>query len=204
MKRPLQILAVLACAGLAMAACGKSNAPSAKTTTTTQQQQSGTTTTTTLAPTTTTSTAATTAGTDTCGAITATVGQTQGAAGTVTGTINLVDTGGTVCTMDSYPSLAMFGSGGAPLPTVVVDGLTVNISSAANGPPASITVSPDQGADFTYQYSDVPSGSETSCPSSVTVSFRPPGTATSTAAIPLVFDACDGGTVRVSPVYMGD
>ena len=203
MKRPLRILAVLVCAGFVMAACGKSNPP-ASTSTTTTTQHSATTTSTTLAPTTTTSTAATTAGTDTCGTITATVGQTQGAAGTVTGTINLVDTGGTVCTMEGYPSLAMFGSGGAPIPTNVVDGLTVNFSSAANGQPASITVSPDQGADFTYQYSDVPTGSETSCPSSVTVSFRPPGSSTSTAPIPLVFDACGGGTVRVSPVYMGD
>jgi hypothetical protein len=203
MKRPLRILAVLVCAGFVAAACGKSTPPSLSATTTTHHIV--TTTSTTSAPTTTTSTAAAAGagGTDTCGTITATLGQTQGAAGTVTGTVNLVDTGGTVCTMEGYPSLAMFGSGGAPIPTNVVDGLSVNISSAANGPPASITVSPDQGADFTYQYSDVPSGSETPCPSSVTVSFRPPGSSTSTAPIPLVFDACDGGTVRVSPVYMG-
>jgi hypothetical protein len=105
--------------------------------------------------------------------------------------------------MDGYPTMALFYAAGTTIPVTIVDGLTVDISSEANGPPTSITVSPSQGADFTYQYSDVPSGNETSCPSSTRVSVTPPGSSNGTAPIDLVLAPCDNGTIRVSPVYPG-
>jgi hypothetical protein len=201
----LRVAAGLACLGVIAASCSSSPKPTVhhSATTTTANESAGTTTTSSSVPATTTSTAASSTGSTTCTSFSASVGQSEGAAGTITGTINIIDTGGAPCTMEGYPALALFGSGGTALPVTIVDGLTVNISSAANGPPTQITVSPSQGADFTYQYSDVITGNETSCPSSVTVSVKPPGTSTTAAPIPLVMDPCDNGTIRVSPVYPG-
>jgi hypothetical protein len=102
--------------------------------------------------------------------------------------------------MMGYPTLAMVSAGGTTLPITMADGLTVDISTPANAPPSSVTLEPGSTAAFTYQYSDVISGSETSCPSSATVTVKPPG-ATASPPIALVLDPCDNGTIRVSPVY---
>ena len=106
----------------------------------------------------------TTAASTACNHITASPGQGQGAAGTITGTVTITNTGTTPCTADGYPMIALFSGSGAPLTVTIVNGLSVSLSPAANAPPSPVTVAPSSTAQFAYQYSDVPVGAQTSCP----------------------------------------
>jgi hypothetical protein len=186
-----------ACTGFVAASCSSSPSPKQSTDKPTTSVVSKTTTTTTSSSTTSSSTTTSAPG---CSGVTATSGQGEGAAGTITGAITLSSASAT-CTLEGYPSMALFYAGGTTIPVTIVDGLSVDISAAANGSPQTVTLSPSQPVQFSYQYSDVPSGSETSCPSSSTVSVTPPGSSTSTQPITLSLAPCDNGTIRVSPLY---
>src|SRR5581483_11139455 len=124
----------------------------------------------------------------------------QGAAGTITGTIVLSETAGATCPMTGYPALSLYSSGGSSIPVTMVDGLSVNLGGPANAAPSSVTLSPSSKLEFSYQFSDVPTGSETSCPTSATARVTPPRSS-ATPAFPLQIDPCDNGTIRVSPLY---
>jgi hypothetical protein len=125
----------------------------------------------------------------------------MGAAGTVTGVITLTNIGTATCVMNGYPVMALFSGSGAPLVVTMVDGLTVHLSPAANSPPAAVSVAPSGTAQFAFQYSDVPVGSETSCPNSEQADTTPPGASVASPNFALAADPCNHGTVRVSPVY---
>jgi hypothetical protein len=200
LRRAWRAAAALVCVGLIAAACSsKPGSPTStgttggshRTTTTTQGTSA---TSTTASPTTTTGIAA-------CAQVTATPGQSQGAAGTIVGTITLAPVGTATCTMEGYPALARFSSSGATVPITVVNGLTVNLSGPPTQPPSVVTLSSGQQAEFTFEYSDVPTGSETQCASSATVTVTPPGATTASAQVPLTMAPCNNGTVEVSPVY---
>jgi hypothetical protein len=204
---PRWALALVACAPIVLAACSSSpSTPKHSTTssrpsstTTTATTTTTTTTTTTSHPTTTSTGAASTA----CTHITAAAGQGQGAAGTITGTITVTNAGTSPCTVDGYPAMALFSGSGAPLTVTLVNGLSVSISTPANAPPSSFSVAPSSTAQFAYQFSDVPVGSETSCPTSEAASVTMPGATTASPAFQLAIDPCGNGTIRVSPVYAG-
>jgi Protein of unknown function (DUF4232) len=136
-----------------------------------------------------------------CNRITASAGQTMGAAGTITGVVTLTNSGSTTCVMNGYPVMALFSSSGAPLVVTMVDGLTVHLSSAANGPPVAVSVPPAGSAQFSFQYSDVPVGSETSCPNSTQAETTAPGASVASPNFAFAADPCGHGTIRVSPVY---
>jgi hypothetical protein len=138
-----------------------------------------------------------------CSHITASPGQGQGAAGTITGLVNVTNASTTACTVNGYPTMALFSGSGAPLTVTIVNGLTVTLSSAANAPPSSVSVAPNSSAQFAYQYSDVPVGSETSCPTSESASVTMPGSTTSSPSFQLAIGPCGNGTIKVSPVYAG-
>jgi hypothetical protein len=202
-RRALGVAAALACVGVIAAAC--SSSPGSHTSTGTTGGSHGTTTTT--QGTSGTSTTASTGGTTTstgiagCAQVTATPGQSQGAAGTIVGTITLAPVGSATCTMEGYPALARFSSSGATVPITVVNGLTVNLSGPPTQPPSVVTLTSGQQAEFTFEYSDVPTGNETQCASSSAVTVTPPGATTASAQIPLTMAPCNNGTVEVSPVY---
>ncbi len=151
-----------------------------------------------MIPTSTTTTTTAAAG---CHGVTAAAGQTDGAAGTITGSITLSDSGGISCPLTGYPSIELFSSNGSSIPVTIMDGLSVDVSSAANAPPAAVTLSPSSAVEFTYQISDVPTGNETTCPTSSTAVVTLPGGAASTPKFTLTMDPCDNGTIRVSPLY---
>jgi len=198
------VLALLAGAGLVMAACSSSpSTPSARTTTTTRASAptTATTTTTTSAAATTSTTSTTAAASAACNHITASAGQSQGAAGTITGVITVTNTGTSACTADGYASVALFSGSGAPLTVTMVNGLSVDLSGPANAAPSPVSVAPSSTARFAYQYSDVPVGSETSCPMSEMASVTMPGATTASPTFALAIGPCGNGTVRVSPVY---
>jgi len=199
--RVLRVVATLVCGGLIAAACS-SGTPKATTTTTTS-----TTSTTTHRTTTTTAVAPTTAGTTTttgiapCTQVSVTPGQTQGAAGTIIGTVTLAAVGAGSCTTEGYPSLTRYNPSGSIVPTTVVQGLTMHVAGPPSQPPALVTLSPTQEAEFTFQYSDVVSGAETSCAVSSTLSVMTPGGTSPSSPVPLSISACNNGTVDVSPIY---
>jgi hypothetical protein len=181
--------------GLLAAACSNNPSPGPTTTTTVHR----TTTTTAVAPTTASTT--TTTGIAACAQVSATPGQAQGAAGTIVGTVTLAEVGTGTCTINGYPSLTRFTSSGATVVTTLVHGLTVNLSGPASQPPALITLTPTQQAEFTYQFSDVVTGSETTCAVSSSLSVTTPGATSASAPVTVSMSACNNGTVNVSPVY---
>ena len=201
MRRTLRVAAALVCAGLIAAACSSSKPGSHTSTGTTGGSHGTTTTTQTTSVPTTTAAPTTTTGITACAQVTATPGQTQGAAGTIVGTITLTPVGSATCTMEGYPVLTRYSSGGATVPITMVNGLTVNLSGPPTQPPSVVTLRAGQQAEFTFQYSDVVTGSETSCASSTSVSVTPPGASTASAQVPLTMAPCNNGTVNVSPVY---
>jgi hypothetical protein len=161
LRRALCATAAFVCAALLLAAC--SSSPGHHTATGTTAPHKGTTTTSTTSVPPTTAGTTTTTGIAACAQVTATPGQAQGAAGTIVGTVTLAEVGSGTCTMMGYPSLARFDSTGAPVATTVVDGLTVNLSGPPTAPPTLVTLTATQQAEFTFQYSDVTTGTETSC-----------------------------------------
>ncbi len=202
MRPPRWALALLAGAALFLAACSSSPSTPPRSTTTTRASvpttAATTTTTTTLAPTTTSTTAAASSA---CNHITASAGQSQGAAGTITGVITVTNTGTSTCTANGYPMVALLSGSGAPLTVTMVNGLSVNLSGPANASPSLVTVAPSSTAQFAYQYSDVPVGSETACPTSEMATATMPGATTASPTFALAIGPCGNGTIRVSPVY---
>jgi Domain of unknown function (DUF4232) len=199
---PRWALAVLACASVVLAACSSTPSTPKHVTTTTHQAAPTTTTTTTATTTTASSTTTTTSAVATaCNRITAAAGQSQGAAGTITGVITITNTGPATCTADGYPKVALFSGSSAPLTVTMVNGLSVTLSPPANAAPSPVAVASSSTAQFAYQYSDVPVGAETSCPTSETAAVTMPGATTTSALFPLAVSPCNSGTIRVSPVY---
>ena len=192
-------LALVAGAALVLAAC--SNSPNTPKHTTTTTHRSTTTSSSTITSTSGSTTTTGAAGPVACNHVTATAGQGQGAAGTITGVITVTNTGASACTADGYAKMALFSGSGAPLTVTMVNGLSVNISPQASAPASSVTMAPSGKAQFAYQFSDVPTGTETSCPNSEMVSVTMPGATTASPTIALNLDPCNNGTIRVSPVY---
>ncbi len=202
MTRQRCALALLAGAAVLLAACSSNSSPPKHQTTTTRAATSTTsssTTTTTTAPTTTSTAATSTA----CNRITASPGQGQGAAGTITGLITVTNAGTAACTVNGYPTMALFSGSGAPLTVTIVNGLSVTISSAANAPPSSFSLAASSTAQFAYQFSDVPVGAQTSCPTSESATVTLPGATTASPSFQLAIGPCGNGTIKVSPVYTG-
>ena len=199
MSRPRWALALVAGAGLMLAACSNSPSQNQTTTTTTHHHAAAASTTSSTGAASTTSSTA--AGPPACNHVAAAAGAFQGAAGTITGTVTVTNTSATSCTVDGYPTMALYSGSGAPLTVTMKNGLAVNISPQANAPPSSVTIAPSATAQFTYQYSDVPYGAETSCPMSEQATTTMPGATTSSAFFALAIGPCHNGTIMVSPVY---
>jgi hypothetical protein len=202
-NRPRWALALGACAAVALAACGGGSAPKADNADAahaTSSTTSSTVTTTTVPPSTTSNTAST-PGSAACARVSASPAAGQGAAGTITGTVTVTNTGSTACTANGYPTIALASGSGAPLTVTMVNGLSVDVSAAANAPPSTVSLPPSGTAQFAYQFSDVPTGSETSCPTSESATVTMPGATTASASFALAIDPCNNGTVRVSPIY---
>ena len=207
MTVPVRALAFLAGVGLVSAACANDTTPSAQRSTTTTHNAPTSIVTTTSTSSTTTSTTAVTTRTSAattaaaCSHITATAGQGGAAAGTATGVITVTNTGPSDCAVNGYPTMALYSGSGASLTVTIVDGLSVSLSPPANAAPSAVTIGPSSRAQFAYQFSDVPVGAETSCPSSESASVTMPGTTSGSPAFALAIAPCNNGTIRVSPVY---
>jgi hypothetical protein len=114
----------------------------------------------------------------------------------------MTNTSPSSCSLFGYPGMQLYDSTGSAIPTMVVRGGVNFATPAANAPAAKVTLAPNQSAQFTLHYSDVPVGNESSCPNSSTARVTPPNDMTS-ATVALSIAPCSGGTVHVSPVYAG-
>jgi len=197
MKHRLAGVVVLAAAGMVLAACSSSS--SSPPTTAASTTSSGPTTTSRPATSTTAGSPTTSAGTARCATAAlqgSTVGS-SGAAGTIETTIALTSTASAPCILGGYPGLQLLGASGSALPTRVIRGGSYSFTAIA---PTAVTLSPGQSVYFNIGYSDVPAGSETSCPTSTSLEVTPPN-----AYDHLVLTAglapCGGGTLVVSPVF---
>lgn len=200
MIRPRWALALLAGAGLCLAACSSSPSPTNSTATTTHHgasTSSSSTTSSTAASTTSSSAGAAAA----CNHIKASAGSPQGAAGTSTGVVTVTNTGPAACTVDGYPTVGLYSGSGAPLTVTMVNGVTVDITPQSGAPPSVVTLAPSGSAQYAYQYSDVPTGNETSCPVSEQATTTMPGATASSPYFALNIGPCSNGTIKVSPVY---
>lgn len=205
-------LPVLTLAALVLAACSSSpstpsGARSTGTTTTTRSPSSTSSTgpsgstSTTAVPSSSTST--TTVPDTNCqpGQLRMTAAMLSGGAGTIEMQVTMVNTSAATCTMEGYAGMQLLSASGAAITTTVIRGGGPEFpAAAANAPPAPVSLAPQQMGAFDFSYSDVPVGSETSCPTSAQSEVTPPND-TSYAVIPLQVAPCAGGTIHVSPVY---
>jgi hypothetical protein len=128
--------------------------------------------------------------------VTSVVGS-QGAAGTFELTFGLRNSGSTACPMEGYPGAQLLDASGNQLPTHVVSGGNFQFTSFA---PAPVTLDAGATAYFNLAYSDVPSGSETTCPTATQVEVTPPH-AVDHDTVSVHLTVCDAGTLTVSPVF---
>ncbi|HEV3264900.1 MAG TPA: DUF4232 domain-containing protein [Acidimicrobiales bacterium] len=196
MRKPvIGLLASVCLGGLALAACSSGSSTSTTVTTTTATTSASTTSTTAAKGTTTT-----VAGTPGCvtANLTASIYGSSGAAGTIETTIALKNNLSTNCTFGGYPGLGMTGSNGTSLTTTVVRKGNYPFTAMA---PTTVTLTSGQQAFFNMGYSDVPTGSATSCPAAANLVITPPNSYTS-MTIPAQLAPCNNGTITVSPVFV--
>jgi hypothetical protein len=120
----------------------------------------------------------------------------EGAAGTIHNTLALKNTSGVACTLYGYVGELMLDAQGQPLPTTVIRGQG---TPSINDAPQQFTVQPGASATFVMEWSDVPHGNETTCPTSASLEVTPPDE-TAFLTLPLKIAPCAGGTIHVSPV----
>jgi hypothetical protein len=189
--------------GVVVAACSSTPTSSTSTSTTTTRP-AVTTTTATVATTTTTVAGATTtvtSGTVACATnqLVPTVVGGDGAAGTIESTVALRNMSTGSCVLGGYPVLQMVDGAGANLPTTTVDGGHYPMTSQ---PQTMVTVAPGSSASFNIVYSDVPTGNETTCPTSASIKIT-----SATTFDPWTAHAsltpCNAGTLVVSPFLSG-
>ena len=125
----------------------------------------------------------------------------SGGAGTIEMQVTMVNISGATCTMKGYPGMQLLSASGSPITTTVIRGGGPAFPTAgANALPALVSLAPQQVAAFDFSYSDVPVGTETTCPTSAQAEVTPPND-TAYAVIRLQIAPCGGGTIHVSPVY---
>jgi hypothetical protein len=101
------------------------------------------------------------------------------------------------CVLSGYPGMQLLDSGGNSLPTNVVRKGNYSFTAMA---PTTVTLTTGQTAYFNIGYSDVPTGNETTCPSSASVEITPPNDTTH-LVVTANFAPCGAGTMVVSPVF---
>jgi hypothetical protein len=195
--RRLALVAGMALAAVVLSACSSGSSSSGTTTPTT----SGASSTTRATPTSTThpATSTTSAGPPTCPTtgLAASISGSSGAAGTIETTVALKSTSPSPCVLSGYPGMQLLDAASNSLPTNVVRKGNYNFTAMA---PTTVTLTTGQTAYFNLGYTDVPTGSETTCPTSASVEITPPNDTTH-LVVTANFAPCAAGTMVVSPVF---
>ncbi len=134
------------------------------------------------------------AGTTACtaSALSGSVSGTQGGAGVLELTVALRNGGGSTCTLNGYAGLQLVGAGGSQLETTVHQGGPLAFESVA---PTTVTLAAGQRAYLNIGFSDVPSGSTTTCPTATTLQLVPPGDS-GHLSVPVQIQPCGGNLVE--------
>ncbi|MBF6556924.1 MAG: DUF4232 domain-containing protein [Acidimicrobiales bacterium] len=196
--RAVGTVVLVALGGVALGACSSGSSSPSTSGTPATTGRSSTTTTSGSAPTS-PSTSTTSGGPARCAttSLTGSLSGRSGAAGTIETTIALKSTSAAPCVLFGYPGLQMLNAGMANLPTFVVRKGNYTFTSMA---PTTVTLTNGQTASFNIGYSDVPVGTETTCPTSAFLEVTPPN-ALDHLVIAAMLAPCGGGTLVVSPVY---
>jgi hypothetical protein len=125
-----------------------------------------------------------------------------GAAGTIEEVIKVTNSTAVTCTLRGYPSLQMLNANGGILTTTTIAGQTTFSAPAANAAPALVSVVPGGVASISLKYSDVPVGSQRTCPTSASLNVFPGGSATPVNVVAQL-GPCGAGTINVSAFYPG-
>jgi hypothetical protein len=170
------------------------------------RKETTSTTTTSTTTTTSSSTTSTTAvarlsacgGNDLSGTVTSSPG---GAAGTVSATITVSNVSSTGCTLHGYPELQLLSPNSEEMTTTTVDGGEGFPVAAANAAPRTVRLSVGHQATFLIQFSQTPTGTQTTCPEAASINVYPPG---STVNFNVAYELtpCDLGTIDVSPFFV--
>jgi hypothetical protein len=189
--RPLAALRITAAVGvgLLLASCSTSPAKSSTSTSTTQAKS-----TTTQATASTTTTGPVSVSSCQPSQLRIEVSGSGGAAGTIELTFSLTDSTSVSCTMQGYPGMLLLDASGAALPTTVVRGGSLSFKNIAA---TAVSLSPSETAYFNLGYSDVTAP----CSMASQVEVTPPND-TAHATVPVTsLQACNNGTLTVSPVF---
>jgi Protein of unknown function (DUF4232) len=200
-RRPLDaVVALVAVVAVGTVVTGCSSGPSSTPATTRPSGSSTSTTGPSPGTTSVSSTSSTTSGPpDMCPVadLTGSVVGSSGAAGTIEMTVALRSSSPAACVLGGYPGLLLLSAGGSALPTNVIRKGSYSFTAMA---PQTVTLSSGQSVDFNLGYSDVPVGTETSCPTASSMEVTPPN-ATDHLVVLATLAPCGGGTVVVSPVF---
>lgn len=129
--------------------------------------------------------------------LTLTIQTSQGAAGHIAQQDMFTNKSNTKCTLYGYPGAVMLDSQQKPLATKA-NWQTTGFSYS-NQQKQLVTLNPGGVAYFIVEWSDVPVGSETSCPTAAYLSVTPPNDFSVITAADSI-NACNGGTLGISPV----
>ena len=130
------------------------------------------------------------------------VGSSQGAAGTIQMTIDVTNEGSAPCRIKGYPTIQLLDSNMTEMTTTVVQGMADFEPAAANAAPTTQHLAAGGTDEFVMQYSDVPSGTQTTCPEAASINVYPPGSATPFNVIASI-TPCGLGMLNVSPFFSG-
>ncbi|MEY9878201.1 hypothetical protein ABH931_007728 [Streptacidiphilus sp. MAP12-33] len=134
--------------------------------------------------------------------ITVGVGPNDGAAGHIAVGLLFTNVTGAPCTLYGYPGVAMLDSADHQVAqaTRTLRGMMGGAAPGATSP-ASVVVPAHGHVSARLEWSDVPQGGLSQCPTYAGVLVTPPGTKTSTRIISFQPVAC---TVQIHPVVPGD
>jgi hypothetical protein len=113
-------------------------------------------------------------------------------------TFTLSNTSSAECTLQGYPGMELLNAAGSDLPTVVLRGGGLSFTNLGVTP---VTLLPGDMAYFNMGYNDVTTGT-TTCSVATQVIITPPND-TTYAVVPVrtQIQACNGGTLNVSPMF---
>lgn len=129
--------------------------------------------------------------------LTLAIQSTQGAAGHIAQQDQFTNKSSTKCTLYGFPGAVMLDAQQKQI-TTKANWQTTGFSYS-NQQKQLVTLNPGGVAYFMVEWSDVPVGSETSCPTSAYLSVTPPNDF-SVVTIADAINACNGGTLGISPV----
>jgi hypothetical protein len=133
----------------------------------------------------------------------------QGATGTIYDAVVLTNTSSSTCTITGWPVLTLYKASGSPLANAVIIDATTGFEIIGSVPSSPVTfpVAPGGNARFELAFSDVPVGSQDTCPTVNHLDVQLPGDSTPTDALVVsgggFFAPCGQPQVRVSPYFPG-